>query len=216
LPPYTIKIIGVWDIVVFYNNFVSRLFGEKLELPHTVLLPDVEYTFQVLALDKYRNVYQPVIWHLPKNHGRQKLFQVWFSEQHSDIDKETEEPRLSDITLAWMVAQYTKNIQLGIDLEYFYNYQSTGIQPWATHLVDINPTKNIFAQFFEKFLGHSPRTPLGYLSDEGNLDITNKYIHQSIEERDFKLWPSAIVKGRGTRPYWALTDSKEIKQINTI
>ncbi|KAK6810402.1 hypothetical protein RU639_013828 [Aspergillus parasiticus] len=128
----------------------------------------------------------------------------------------TEEPRLSDIALAWMVAQCTKNMQLGIDLEYFYDHQSTGIQPWATHLVDVNPTKSIFARFFEKFLGHSPRTPLGYPPDEGNLDITNEYIHQSIEERDFKSWPSAVVKGRGTRPYWALADGKEIKQIDAI
>ncbi|KAE8312412.1 hypothetical protein BDV41DRAFT_588917 [Aspergillus transmontanensis] len=216
LPPYTIKIIGVWDTVAFHNNFASRLFGEKLELPNTVLSPDVEYAFQALALDEDRNAYQPVIWHLPKNHGRQELLQVWFSGHHSDIGGGTEEPRLSDIALAWMVAQCTKNMQLGIDLEYFYDHQSTGIQPWATHLVDVNPTKSIFARFFEKFLGHSPRTPLGYPPDEGNLDITNEYIHQSIEERDFKSWPSAVVKGRGTRPYWALADGKEIKQIDAI
>ncbi|KAB8067431.1 hypothetical protein BDV29DRAFT_163377 [Aspergillus leporis] len=214
LPRYTVKIIGVWDTVAFHNNFVSRWLGEKLELPNTVLSPDVEYAFQALALDEDRNAYKPVLWHLPENHGRQELLQVWFSGCHSDIGGGAEEPRLSDITLAWMVAQCTKDMQLGIDLEYFYDHHPTGNKPWATHLGDANPAKSSIARFFGRFLGHSPRTPLRYPPEDGNLDITNEFIHQSIEDRDFNSWPSAVVKGRGTGTHWSLADGQEIKQFD--
>ncbi|KAF7596932.1 hypothetical protein BBP40_011978 [Aspergillus hancockii] len=223
LPPFTVKIIGVWDTVGFHDTWLGRWLGEQLELPNTMLYPEVQYAFHALSLDETRNTYKPILWHLPKVNEGQELLQVWFSGYHSDVGGGYQEPRLSDITLAWMVSQCTKHNQLGIDFDYFYHNPPRAAdsedKPWATSLGEANPTKWGIARILASFRGHSARTPLQYGEGVNDTRITNETVHESIRDRNLSLkgnpgyWPSGVVKGPGKDLSWLLMGGRSLEKF---
>ncbi|KAF5861013.1 hypothetical protein ETB97_000841 [Aspergillus alliaceus] len=226
LPRFTIKIIGVWDTVAFHNSWISRMLGEQLELPDTILSPDVQHAFQALSLDETRNTYKPVLWHLLKKHDGQELLQVWFSGYHSDVGGGAKNPRLSDITLAWMVGQCTKDNQLSIDMDYFHASRSSPSAvtaehtPWATGLGVANPVKWGIARLLESFRGCSARTPLGYSDNSGGWNDTHERIHESIRDRNISsssrdgYWPSKVLTGQRGVLGWSLVGGRYIGQFD--
>ncbi|KAL5366696.1 hypothetical protein BJX96DRAFT_161376 [Aspergillus floccosus] len=210
LERFTIKIIGVWDTVAFHDSWLSRWAGEKFELPNTALSPDVEHAFQALSLDESRNAYKPVLWYVPKTDIGQELCQVWFSGYHTDVGGGAPDPRLSNITLAWMVSQCTKDGQLSIDFDYFHDGFSAQTYPeiptpWDTCLGEANSVKFSVSRLFESFTGHSARKPLK--CEEGT---TNESVHESVKVRNLKFpdrpgyWPSRVLEGESDDSGWDL------------
>ncbi|KAF9890409.1 hypothetical protein FE257_006077 [Aspergillus nanangensis] len=226
LSPFTVKIIGVWDTVGFHDTWLGRWVGEKLELPNTMLPADVEYAFQALSLDETRNAYQPILWDCAQggNNNQQELRQVWFSGYHSDVGGGASNPRLADIALAWMVSQCTKNNQLSIDLEYFYDdddsAKAQSTTAWDTRLGDANPPGWSIVRILESLKGRSARKPLGYSPAGRGLDTTHESVHESVRERNLfargepGYWPlSGVFTGPFSNTGWHLRNGYNIPEF---
>ncbi|KAL1967095.1 hypothetical protein VTN77DRAFT_3619 [Rasamsonia byssochlamydoides] len=224
LPRFTVEIVGVWDTVGFHDFWFTRwLFGEEFELPNTRLSKDIRYAFHALSLDEQRTAFQPTLWYLPEKSDDQELLQVWFSGEHSDVGGGANDPRLSNIALAWMIAQCTKHNQLSFDLSYFFDEPAPAVEPdttpWATSQGP-NRSWSIY-QFLESVLGGtSVRRPLRYGNRKGDWRITNEALHESIQDRNcfgkaskFVRWPCKVLKARKNATTWLLSDRQEIHQV---
>ncbi|CBF73562.1 hypothetical protein AN7939.2 [Aspergillus nidulans FGSC A4] len=209
LPRFTVELIGVWDTVAFHKPWLGRWFGEQLEFRNTLLSRDVRYAYHALALDEERTAYQPTLWHQPDNAEGQEMLQVWFSGVHTDIGGGSVDPRLSNITLAWMIAQCSKHNQLAFDVEgYLFDSPPPGIvaesAPWATALGAV--AHSSLTRTVERWLGgRSIRTPLAYdqPGPASEHRPTNELIHTSIKDRVLSgapsgavRWASPVIRGR--------------------
>ncbi|EED18639.1 conserved hypothetical protein [Talaromyces stipitatus ATCC 10500] len=239
LPRFTIRVIGVFDTVGFHDfRFTSKIFGEKFELPNTILSPDVRYAFHALALDERRKAFEPTLWHTPQRVPDQELLQVWFSGAHADVGGGAEDPRLSDIALAWMIAHASKDKQLDFDLTYLFHdpaaevsseqLRESALRPWTTSLGQEDHWK--FTQYVEALVfGKGNRTPLLYVDGNDQVGYTNEWIHESVKDRrlnkfsekgpalDAKVWPSKVIARRiggehGERE-WMLKDGQIIREV---
>lgn len=109
--PPPVKVLGVWDTVGALG--VPGFFPEStlFEFFDPGLSANVAHAFQALALGEDRRDFMPTLWYKPwpsQETARQKgqvLKQVWFSGAHSNVGGSNAYHGLSDITLAWMVAQ---------------------------------------------------------------------------------------------------------------
>lgn len=221
LPRFTVEIIGVWDTVAFHKSWLGERFGEKLEFRNTILSTDVKCAFHALSLDEERTAYQPTLWHIPQENEGQELLQVWFSGVHTDVGGGAEDPRLSNISLAWMIAQCTKNKQLSVDIDYYLfddppRPREADTVPWATNLGK-NSAWSIIGFLTSTFLGTSKRIPLAYRPTDNGLHITNEMIHESINDCNCAgqspesiPWPCAPLRARRDADTWVLTDGHEI------
>ncbi|KAL2849661.1 hypothetical protein BJX68DRAFT_237473 [Aspergillus pseudodeflectus] len=228
LPRFTVEVIGVWDTVAFHKPWLGQWFGEQLEFRNTLLSREVKYAYHALALDEERTAYQPTLWHQPDNSEGTELLQVWFSGVHTDIGGGADDPRLSNIPLAWMIAQCSKHNQLEFDIPgYLFDIpphpatRDTG--PWATMLGKI--PRNGFMRKVENWVGGtSVRTPLAYDQPGTEQRATNECIHVSIRDRVLgKLtasspkgavqWTSPVVAANTsdwTRKVWKLKGGGEL------
>lgn len=244
LPRFTIRLIGVFDTVGFHDFKLTRkLFGEKFELPNTILSPDVRYAFHALSLDEHRKAFTPTLWHSPQRVPDQELLQVWFSGAHADVGGGEEDPRLSDISLAWMISQCSKDKQLEFDLEYLFSnpvpqLQEAAVLPWATSLG--KEEKWDFAEYMEGLLfGKCNRTPLEYVDGNEEIGYTNEWIHESLKDRRFDrsalkglaatssmtasqlaatIWPSKVVsrpveRKQSSTREWLLGSGLTIREV---
>jgi hypothetical protein len=205
-----VKIVGVWDTVGFH---AAGLFEEKIEFRNCELSPRVENAYHALALDERREPFRPTVWRVPSKEsidaafppstgGRpfvQDMQQVWFSGRHSDIGGGLDDPRLSDITLAWMIAQCAKKGKLAFtDLDTPDDYLIDSVKtpkaltdeeavPWATAQGQANEPP-WYEKAYRAFIS-ADRKPLIYM-DEERRDVeadqatTNEYIHRSIRDRN--------------------------------
>lgn len=229
LPRFTIRLIGVFDTVAFHDfKITSRIFGEKFEMPNTILSPDVRYAFHALSLDEKRKAFSPTLWHSPTKIPDQELLQVWFSGAHADVGGGEEDPRLSNISLAWMISHCSKDKQLEFDLEYLFASPAPileeAIVPWATSRG--KEEKWSFMVWAEAFVfGKAIRTPLQYVDGNDSVGYTNEWIHESVKDRNinrldkitaqFKYWASRVVvrrmeEGRGQ---WLLRSGRVIREV---
>lgn len=233
LPRFTIQVIGVFDTVGFHDfHITSSLFGEKFELPNTILSRDVQYAFHALSLDEQRAAFTPTLWHSPVSvSADQELLQVWFSGAHLDIGGGEPDPRLSNITLAWMIQNCTKHAQLEFNLDYLFDQPAPppllqNTIPWATSLGQEDHWG--FAQYMEAlFFGKAVRTPLAYIDGNDKIGYTNEWIHESIKDRninkadkstaEFTFWPSKVVAAQkldaDDTNTWLLKNGNQIRQI---
>lgn len=227
LPRFTVEIVGVWDTVGFHDFWLTRwLFGEEFEARNARLSGDIHYAFHALALDEQRSAFQPLLWHLPEKNDEQELLQVWFSGVHTNVGGGAADPRLSNIALAWMIAQCTKHDQLSFDLGYFFDEPAPAVEPdttpWATSKGPNRSSRSIF-QFLEALLGGtSLRRPLRYGNGrkKGDWRITNETLHESIQDRNCfgktsgsVRWPCKVLKARKSATTWLLSDRREIRQV---
>ncbi|KNG82213.1 hypothetical protein ANOM_009977 [Aspergillus nomiae NRRL 13137] len=211
LPRFTVEIIGVWDTVAFHQTWLGGWVGEQLEFRNTMLSENVRYAFHALALDEERTAYQPTLWNLPKKSEGQELLQVWFSGVHTDVGGGGDDPRLANITLAWMIAQCMKDEQLSFDIEGYLFDLPPGpmvheIEPWGTRLGKTETWG--FTRSLEGVLGGvSIRTPLAYQPIDSG--ITHEAIHKSIDDRNLAgagKWPCSALRARKDADSWFLTD----------
>ncbi|KAL4978835.1 hypothetical protein BDW66DRAFT_128881 [Aspergillus desertorum] len=225
LPRFTVEVIGVWDTVAFHKPWLGRWFGEQLEFRNTLLSRDVKYAYHALALDEERTAYQPTLWHQPDDAEGQEMLQVWFSGAHTDIGGGGGDPRLSDISLAWMIAQCSKHNQLAFDVEeYLFDRPPPEIvaegAPWATAVGKV--AHSSFTRSLEGWLGGtSIRTPLKYDQPGAASERrpTNEMIHVSIKDRVLSgvpsgavLWASRVIRGRKDQDArtWKLQNGLEL------
>ncbi|KAL4987963.1 hypothetical protein BDW68DRAFT_100958 [Aspergillus falconensis] len=225
LPRFTVEVIGVWDTVAFHKPWLGRWFGEQLELRNTLLSRDVKYAYHALALDEERTAYQPTLWHQPDDADGQEMLQVWFSGAHTDIGGGGDDPRLSNIVLAWMIAQCSKHNQLAFDVEgYLFDHPPREVVaegvPWATALGKV--AHSSFTRTVEAWLaGWSIRTPLTYDQPGAASEQrpTNEMIHVSIKDRLLSgalpgavQWGSPVIRGRQDQNArtWELRNGREL------
>lgn len=76
-----------------------------------MLLLDVDYAFQALALDEQRLTFSPTLWHKTENSPAKDLQQCWFPGVHGNIGGQAEfwrelgdHEEIGDNTFAWMVS----------------------------------------------------------------------------------------------------------------
>ncbi|KAL4739954.1 hypothetical protein BDV11DRAFT_186494 [Aspergillus similis] len=231
LPRFTVELIGVWDTVAFHKPWLGRWFGEQLEFRNTLLPRDVRYAYHALALDEERTAYQPTLWHQPDDADGQEMLQVWFSGAHTDIGGGGADPRLSNIALAWMIAQCSKHNQLAFDVQgYFFDSPPPEIvaesAPWATALGAV--AHSSLTRTVERWLGgKSIRTPLAYgqLGAASKHRPTNELIHASIKDRVLSgapsgavRWASPVIRGRQDQDAhtWELQNGHELVEDVTL
>ncbi|KAK0544354.1 hypothetical protein OC846_000590 [Tilletia horrida] len=134
--PPTIKTIGVWDTVgslgipgLFNLPAISRRF----QFFDVTLSPNVQNAFHALALQENRADFSPTLWKAQDKKTHQTVKQVWFTGSHPDIGGGFYEHGLSDITLAWMVAQLQDapgGPSLSFDLDFIKRTQDR-TRSWA-------------------------------------------------------------------------------------
>ncbi|OOF97937.1 hypothetical protein ASPCADRAFT_394788 [Aspergillus carbonarius ITEM 5010] len=231
LPRFTVQIIGVWDTVGFHKPWLfGNWSGEKLEFRNTLLSREVKYAFHALALDEERSAYQPTLWQQPEDADDQEMLQVWFSGVHSDVGGGVDDPRLANISLAWMIAQCMKHDQLSFDVEeYLFDDPPRRLEtdtiPWAT--IFGRRDTGSFTRTVETILGgKSKRTPLLYKQvGGGEPRPTNEMIHVSIKDRvlhgegntaEAVPWPSLVVKAAKNDQVWMLVSGGELVQTAAL
>ncbi|KAF4175215.1 hypothetical protein CNMCM8927_007758 [Aspergillus lentulus] len=220
LPRFTVEIIGVWDTVGFQKAWLGEDSGEKLELRNTILQDNVRCAYHALSLDEERTAFQPIVWHIPHKSEGQEMLQVWFSGVHTDVGGGDENPRLSNITLAWMIAQCMKHRQLSFDIEeYLFDDppqpEESEMAPWATSQGKLDHS-SIIRTLQGKLGGRSTRKPMGYNPEGQESDITNEFIHESVRDRNLAKWPCAALKGRHDEKSWNLTSGKQISEVPAL
>ncbi len=89
--------IGVWDTVGSMGWFWGRKFFD------TVLNEDVTYGYQAVSIDERRRHFPVSLWNESRRSERQIIEQVWFPGFHSDVGGSHPDPRISDISLKWML-----------------------------------------------------------------------------------------------------------------
>ncbi|KAL5338201.1 hypothetical protein BJX70DRAFT_214411 [Aspergillus crustosus] len=223
LPRFTVEVIGVWDTVAFHKPWLGSWFGEQLEFRNTLLSREVRHAYHALALDEERTAYQPTLWHLPEDADGQELIQTWFSGVHTDIGGGTQDPRLANIALAWMIAHCSKYNQLSFEAEeYLFNDPPLAIEtkntPWGT-IRGPAPHGGLTRKIEGLVGGTSTRTPLAYGQHGSERRPTNEYIHISIKDRVLRgnvpggvPWVSAVVQGQQDSQTWDLENGYELVQ----
>ncbi|KAF2807085.1 uncharacterized protein BDZ99DRAFT_536163 [Mytilinidion resinicola] len=222
-----IEAVAVWDTVAFdptwfSMTWVARLLGiepERLEFRNAELSPKIRYGFHALALDETRNAFRPTLWQMPKvppsaNGGAgdeetwrlREMTQCWFSGKHSDVGGGYSQRWLSDITLAWMVAQCESRGLLAFDREYLLDLELPLTEEvekyWGTEKGETSSDEKGFAWLVDKASRNLPLVS-GYRRPMSLTD-TNETIHCSIEDRhlgnntgskDAVRWPCGPLTG---------------------
>jgi len=98
-----IKACAVWDTVKAVSKSHYPSVGE-------IVPGNVRLAIQALALGEKRKLFDPMRWKLAENSKDQKLSQVWFAGNHSDVGGGNKDMTLANITLAWMIGQLTNTI----------------------------------------------------------------------------------------------------------
>ena len=89
--------IGVWDTVGSMGWFWGKKFFD------TFLNEDVSYGYQAISIDERRRHFPVSLWDESRRNECQIIEQVWFAGFHSDVGGSYHDPRISDITLKWML-----------------------------------------------------------------------------------------------------------------
>ena len=230
-----VRIVGVWDTVGFH---ASGRGDEKIEFHNLTLSPLVQFAFHALALDETRWPFKPSLWVKPREEAigkgkktleelerepfEQDMQQVWFSGYHSDIGGGLDDPRLSDISFAWMIAQCARTGLLDftdLDSEGKETYlidTNAGLKqqdekaPWSTSNGRAN-APDWFKALMRRFLSED-RRPLTIMQDNKTVEIsdgsTNEMIHESVRDRPFNDWVCPAISGKSNaeKTEWMLNE----------
>ncbi|KAK0127424.1 hypothetical protein ONS96_006965 [Cadophora gregata f. sp. sojae] len=93
----------IWDTVKAVSKSHFPAVGE-------IVPGNVRLAIQALALGEKRKLFDPMKWRLAEDSKDQKLSQVWFAGNHSDVGGGNKDMTLANITLAWMIGQLTNEI----------------------------------------------------------------------------------------------------------
>lgn len=160
-------------------------------------LTGVEHAFQALGLDEHRSSFSPTLWWLhpsarytrtsDKSIIDPELVQTWFPGHHSDIGGGNRDHKISNITLLWMIDNFTSRGLLDFDIEYVKSITSstrnTADPSW------VNNADPFYASFVPSILwtilGSKTRTPGQYAVPTGVAtgSKTNELMHFSIRAK---------------------------------
>jgi len=212
-----VKVVAVWDTVEFHEE---GAIGEKIEFHNAELSKRIPYAYHALALDERRIPFIPTLWQWPKDYqitegkGLQIMKQVWFSGAHSDVGGGKYDPGCSDVSLAWMLAQCSKDKKLAFtdedpenpnDPNEYYLLPSR-LQPntnekWTqlAHQPDVDPLDTFWDQSWTIIEGLTSEDRRAFL-----MERTKERIHRSINSRDLKAWPCGVLSGKNPDGSWGL------------
>ncbi|KAI9783145.1 MAG: hypothetical protein M1816_001596 [Peltula sp. TS41687] len=194
----SIKAVAVWDTVgslglpriAWLEKVGISPPNKEYAFYDTRLNNRIENAFQTLALDEQRRPFSPAVWE-KSDTSQTNLKQVWFPGDHTNVGGGTDDIELSNITLAWMMAQLNPYIDFDPDYltEQFRlsqeNYKTTPKRSWGCGYIS-SSLKGIF-----RLAGRADRTPGHYfrvdpdteLPTTAVLENTNEYIHASVRAR---------------------------------
>lgn len=180
-----IHFIGVWDTVGALGLPLNCMDdeGEGFHRFHdTKLSSHVRNAFQALAIDEFREAFQPCLWDTDTNDEIQRVEQKWFVGAHSDVGGGYEDDdRLADMSLKWMAE---KASECGLVLT---------INPKEDLQIDedsyLGKLHDSYEDFYKKpfvSLGKSfnPRVPRNCVC-QGNCAIHQTVIKRIKEDADY-------------------------------
>ncbi|KAH7410632.1 hypothetical protein BKA64DRAFT_661408 [Cadophora sp. MPI-SDFR-AT-0126] len=200
-----IKALACWETVGALGvpeNWLSRLWGvdEKWKFLDTQLPERVEFAFQALGLDEHRSSFSPTLWWRDPSANFTRstdgltihptLIQTWFPGHHSDVGGGQPDHKISNITLVWMIEQFTSRGLLDFDTDYVKEICAP-----TRNTADPSWTKNedpFYSGFLPtilwSFLGSKIRTPGRYRRPEGPRGVsagsrTNENVHYSVRAK---------------------------------
>ncbi|CAO1619653.1 unnamed protein product [Sympodiomycopsis kandeliae] len=194
VPPY-IKVVGVWDTVGALG--IPGFFQEaKLySFLDAGLSSNVQYAFQALALAEDRKDFLPTLWYKPfpsqqdevdqKRRANQVLKQMWFNGCHGDVGGGEGNHGLSDITLAWMVAQLLeggggKQSLLDVNLDVLRSMQDQR-KKWAMQLPNTSRAAVTFQETRDVKAKPEDQQPKDVVwKNNVYTGLTNEHIHHSV------------------------------------
>ncbi|KAE8224544.1 hypothetical protein CF319_g2569 [Tilletia indica] len=206
--PPPIKAIGVFDTVGALGipgAFNVPIVRRQYEFFDTDLSGNVSNAYQALALNENRADFRPTLWTVraDEKQPHQVVKQVWFKGSHPDVGGGFYEHGLSDVTLAWMIAQmmdHPEGPQLQFDLKLLKRTQDR-TRAWAGQ--PPHPTRLPFMFRYERqvlaipppeersekesVVGEPAKLPSrGEIDDEGDgvrlqpFEPTSESIHYSV------------------------------------
>jgi hypothetical protein len=211
---FAVKIVGVWDTVEFHGEGWG---GEKIEFHNAELSKKVMYGYHALSLDERRVPYTPTLWQWPRDpndnkklyqplykKGLQEMKQVWFSGVHGDIGGGRYDPAGCDITLAWMLAQCSKDKKLAFideDPDEEDDYYLLDEEDYKTP--NTNTTWNALHHKFQPepssgLVGNIMSKMQELALDDRRawpMERTFERIHRSIRDRKFQNWDCGMLTG---------------------
>ncbi|WP_296666063.1 DUF2235 domain-containing protein [Demequina sp.] len=109
-----VRFIGVWDTVGSLGLPWSgvpfiKWFNKRWSFHDTKLSGTVAAAYQALSINELREPFAPAVWQLPDPEPGQRLEQVWFAGDHSNVGGGHRDSGLSDIALGWMAARAREN-----------------------------------------------------------------------------------------------------------
>lgn len=145
-PSREIKFVGVWDTVGAMGipfSFLGLL-NDKDEFYDTKIGRNVRFARHALAIDEYREDFEPTVWSLRENLD---MKQVWFAGAHSDIGgsykPDPDGSLLSDIAMDWMIREARA---VGLTTE---SHLKQGLQP--NPLAKLHTSRRSFYRVKKKY-----------------------------------------------------------------
>jgi len=201
-PNIPVEAIAVWDTVGSLGvpdlGPFSSSSRKEYAFIDTTVPSNLHYAYQALALDENRKPFRPTLWEMPKP-GESTLLkemkQTWFPGVHSNIGGSYPDTGLADITLAWMIAQLSRNKLLSFDptymawqkklnAEFLANSTPRIDRPWGCGKVYST------AGFADYITGTALRTPGSYRAknpmtgaESHVLRNTHEFIHPCVRTR---------------------------------
>ncbi|CZS94948.1 uncharacterized protein RAG0_04749 [Rhynchosporium agropyri] len=222
IPPgeVEIKALACWETVGALGvpeNGLTTILGtdDKWKFLDTQLPERVEFAFQALGLDEHRKSFSPTLWWRDPSAQftrstdgtviKPTLIQTWFPGHHSDVGGGQPDHKISNITLCWMIDQFTSRGLLDFDMDYVKKICSP-----TRNTIDPSWVKNsdpFYSGFLPtilwSFLGSKTRTPGRYKRPVGPNGVsigskTNENMHYSVRakmEESGISPPSSALKG---------------------
>ena len=128
-----IAVLGCWDTVGAFG-LAKKIAGfdfQKIDLFKDLSIPDnVDQAYHMVALDEERDSFVPTLMEPdPTKPGR--ILEVWFSGDHANVGGGWATPKLSDITLDFLLRQVSSG--------YAFEKQHTpGDEAWGLHTSAVN------------------------------------------------------------------------------
>lgn len=134
---FLVQVLGVFETVpLFHLHTLSP--GHDLlpihnpfSLSDSNLEPEIEKTFQALAMAEDRPSYVPVIYRHDSKIQGQELLQAWFPGFHSDVGGGGTDHELADLSLDWLIGHVES--ELSINLDFISSLSKRAIAPWGSH-----------------------------------------------------------------------------------
>ncbi|EPS37119.1 hypothetical protein H072_9264 [Dactylellina haptotyla CBS 200.50] len=208
IPNVRIKAIGVWDTVGSLGipkiSWLQKMGVQshkmnEMRFYDTSLSPQVEFAFQILALDERRSPFVPTVWELPKG-SPTVLKQVWMAGEHSNVGGGWDDQNLGNISLAWMIS----NLSPFLDFEdtYIFSEFEKNFRYYRKH--KLKPRAWGFGKIYNSMdgiyaLGGSEtRTPGDYTRcDPTTGERTGKFLRNTRETVHVSVRARIALKGYG-------------------